>query len=355
MRLAHTDSFRSWAAKPTSLPRGRFDRTVRDEAHVTLLAADLVGYRNLVALVSKGFLEGYYYKPRIDLDLLAQHNSGLIVLSGCMSGLCAAPLLRNDYATAKQAARTYVDIFGDRFYIELMRHGLAEQEVVNAGLIRMARELDVPLVATNDSHYLERGDAVAHDVLLCIGTGKQVSDQNRLRFGTQEFFIKPADEMREVFSDVPEACDNTLAIAKRVDIKIPEKIFHLPDYPVPDERSPDVYLRELCEKGLVERYDAQRLAADSSLRERLDYELSVIERMGYASYFLIVWDFIKYARDHDIPVGPGRGSAAGSSGLVLLANYDSRSDKIQPYLRALSQSGPYLDAGHRYRLLCRTP
>ena len=305
-------------------PRGRFDRTVRDEAHVTLLAADLAGYRNLVALVSKGFLEGYYYKPRIDLDLLSEHNSGLIVLSGCMSSLCSAPLLRNDYGTAKKAAQTFVDIFGDRFYIEIMRHGLPEEEAVNAGLIRMARELQIPLVATNDTHYLECKDAHAHDVLLCIGTQRQVSDTNRLRFGTQEFYVKPAADMRELFADLPEACDNTVAIANRVDIKIPEKVFHLPDYPVA-EGSPNAYLRELCEKGLVEQYGNERIAGDPNLRERLDYELSVIERMGYASYFLIVWDFIKYARDHGIPVGPGRGSAAGS-----LVSYCLRITTLDP-------------------------
>ena len=336
-------------------PRGRFDRTVRDEAHVTLLAADIVGYRNLVALISKGFLEGYYYKPRIDLDLLAEHNEGLIVLSGCMSGLCAAPLLKNDYESSKKAARTFLDIFGDRFYVEIMRHGLPEEDAVNSGLIRLAREMQIPLVATNDSHYLERGDAVAHDVLLCIGTGKQVSDTNRLKFATHEFYVKSPAEMRELFADVPDACDNTLAIAKRIDIKIPEKVFHLPDYPVPPrtlaangagngvhavpllhlgrdaamatataiadavidevvpvDRTAEEYLRELCEVGLVERYGAERAASDEGLRERLAYELSVITKMGFASYFLIVWDFIKYARDNGIPVGPGRGSAVGS-------------------------------------------
>ncbi|MBV8074575.1 MAG: DNA polymerase III subunit alpha, partial [Candidatus Eremiobacteraeota bacterium] len=249
-------------------------------------------------------------------------------------------------------ARTYLDIFGDRFYVEVMRHGMPEEEVVNAGLVRLARELEIPLAATNDSHYLERGDAVAHDVLLCIGTGKQVSDSNRLKFATNEFYVKSPAEMRELFADLPDACDNTLRIAERIDIKIPEKIFHLPDYPVPPklvrrngnggapslfdlgrdaalatstaiadavgeelvpvDRTPDEYLRELCESGLLERYGAERVAGDAALRERLDYELSVITKMGFASYFLIVWDFIKYARDHGIPVGPGRGSAVGS-------------------------------------------
>ena len=297
-------------------PRGRLDRTVRDEAHVTLLAADLVGYRNLTALISKGFLEGYYYKPRIDLDLLEKHNDGLIVLSGCMSGLVAAPLLKNDYETAKKNAKTYVEIFGDRFYMEVMRHGMPEEDVINTGLVKLARELNVPIVATNDSHYLERRDAPAHDVLLCIGTGKTVADTSRMKFYSDQFYVKSAEEMYELWADLPEACENTVKIAQRIDIKIPEKIFHLPQYPVP-QPTPDVevtdeaYLREVAEKGLIERY-VDRAANDPLLRERFEYELGVIIKMGFASYFLIVWDFIKYARDHDIPVGPGRGSAVGS-------------------------------------------
>jgi DNA polymerase-3 subunit alpha len=298
-------------------PRGRLDRSVRDEAHVTLLAADLIGYRNLVALVSKGFLEGYYYKPRIDLELLEKHNDGLLVLSGCMSGLVAAPLLRGDEATARQNAKTYREIFGDRFYIEVMRHGMPEQDAINGGLVRIARELDVPIVATNDSHYLEQKDASAHDVLLCIGTGKTVSDTNRMKFYSDQFYVKSPDEMHELWSDLPEACENTVKIAQRVDIRIPEKIFHLPQFDVPQdagapEKSDADYLSELCEQRLLERYGATRIATDPSLRERLEYELGVITKMGFSSYFLIVWDFIKYARDRGIPVGPGRGSAVGS-------------------------------------------
>ena len=298
-------------------PRGRLDRSAREEAHVTLLAADLVGYRNLVALVSKGFLEGYYYKPRIDLELLEKHNDGLIVLSGCMSGLVAAPLLRGDEATALQNAKTYREIVGDRFYIEVMRHGMPEQDAINGGLVRIARELGVPIVATNDSHYLEQKDAAAHDVLLCIGTGKTVSDTNRMKFYSDQFYLKSPDEMRELWSDLPEACENTVEIARRVDIRIPEKIFHLPQFPVTQnagepEKSDADYLRELCEEGLLQRYDNERVASDPSLRERLEYELGVITKMGFSSYFLIVWDFIKYARDRGIPVGPGRGSAVGS-------------------------------------------
>ena len=297
-------------------PRGRFDRTVREEAHITLLAADFVGYRNLTALVSKGFLEGYYYKPRIDLDLLAAHHEGLIALSGCMSGMVASPLLKNDPGRARAAAKTYLDIFGDRFYIEVMRHGMPEEEVINEGLVKIARELGIPIVATNDSHYLDQRDAPAHDVLLCIGTGKTVSDTSRMKFYSDQFYVKSDAEMRELWADLPEACDNTVAIANRVDIRIPEKIFHLPAYPVPPdgakERSAEEYLRDICERGLAERYGAERAANDAALRERFDYELRVINTMGFASYFLIVWDFIKYARDNDIPVGPGRGSAVGS-------------------------------------------
>jgi len=317
-----------YAARDTSLtpiigceayiaPRGRFDRTVREEAHVTLLAADLIGYRNLTALISKGFLEGYYYKPRIDLDLLAEHHDGLIVLSGCMSGMVAAPLLKNDYDTAVKNAKTFTEIFGDRFYIEVMRHGMPEEEAINNGLVKVARQLNVPIVATNDSHYLEQRDAPAHDVLLCIGTGKTVSDTSRMKFYSDQFYVKSAQEMYDLWADLPEACENTVKIAQRVDIKIPEKIFHLPQYPVPEspaqpERTAESYLREICEAGLIERYGAERAAHDDALRARLDYELDVINTMGFASYFLIVWDFIKYARDHDIPVGPGRGSAVGS-------------------------------------------
>jgi len=321
-------------------PRGRFDRTVRDEAHVTLLAADIVGYRNLVALISKGFLEGYYYKPRIDMDLLAKHHEGLIVLSGCMSSLCAQPLLKNDYMGAKKAAQSFVDIFGDRFYIEVMRHGIPEQDIVNDGLIKLARDMRLPLVATNDSHYLNRADAQAHDVLLCIGTGKTVQDTSRMKFMTDEFYVKSAEEMRALFADVPDACDNTLAIAKRIDIRIPEKQFNIPIYPVPPgetsphdgaaslfaaDRTPEAYLREVCELGLIARYGNERATSDAVLRERLDYELGVINKMGFPSYFLIVWDFIKYARDCDIPVGPGRGSAVGS-----LVSYVLRITDLDP-------------------------
>lgn len=297
-------------------PRGRLDRSVRDEAHVTLLAADPTGYRNLSTLISKGFLEGFYYKPRIDMDLLERYNEGLIVLSGCMSGMVAAPLLADDRPRAIENARTFYEIFGDRFYIEVMRHGMPEEERINTGLVSVARELGLPIVATNDSHYLTRRDAPAHDVLLCIQTGKTVADTSRMKFHGDQFYVKSAEEMAELWHDLPEAVENTVAIAKRIDMRIPERVFHLPHYPVPNDdlvvRDDASYLRELCERGLVERYGDRRVAEDPVLRERLDYELSIITKMGFASYFLIVWDFIKFARDRDIPVGPGRGSAVGS-------------------------------------------
>jgi len=332
-------------------PRGRFDRTVREEAHVTLLAASDVGYKNLTTLISKGFLEGYYYKPRIDMDLLAEYNEGLIVLSGCMSSLVSGPLLKNDYETAKKNALVFGQIFGDRFYVEIMRHGMPEEDAINESLIRLARELKYPLVATNDAHYLSQNDAQAHDVLLCIGTGKTVQDTSRMKFFSDQFYVKSAAEMRELFADIPEACDNTLAIAKRIDITIPDKVFYLPDYPVPKTPADDVagvlagradapgdadgarelplsadaYLRLVCEQGLVARYGEERAHTDAALRERLEYELDVIVSMGFSSYFLIVWDFIKYARDCDIPVGPGRGSAVGS-----LVSYCLRITDLDP-------------------------
>jgi DNA polymerase-3 subunit alpha len=300
------------------------------------------------------------------MDLLAKHHDGLIVLSGCMSSIVAQPLLRNDYEGAKRAAKTFHEIFGDRFYIEIMRHGIAEQDIVNDGLIKLAREMHLPLVATNDSHYLVRADAPAHDVLLCIGTGKNVSEPNRLKFASDQFYVKSSAEMHELFADVPEACENTVEIAKRIDIRIPERTFSIPEYPVPKlsvaeiaefrkyhhdagasvlaeggsfadavgqdqgegseaDLSAAMYMRMICERGLVERYGEERAKSDTELRERLDYEIGIITKMGFSSYFLIVWDFIRYARENEIPVGPGRGSAVGS-----LVSYCLRITDLDP-------------------------
>jgi len=290
-------------------PRGHRDRTARDEYHLTVLAADAAGYRNLVKLVSIGFLDGYYYKPRVDLDLLAAHHQGLIVLSGCLGSGISQALVRDDLDQARRLAADYRAIFGERFYLEIHNHHLAAEDKVRSALVELSRDMGIRAVATNDSHYLRRDDAAAHDVLLCIGTGRMVADADRLRFDGDEFYVKSAGEMRELFGDLPDACDATLDIADLVEFELDSRSFALPAFPVPaeagDERS---FLRELCVHGLRERYrDPTR-----EQTARLDYELDVINRMGYASYFLIVWDFIRYARERGIPVGPGRGSAAGS-------------------------------------------
>jgi len=290
-------------------PRGRLDRSARDEYHLTVLAADRAGYKNLLKLVSAGFLEGYYYKPRVDLDLLAAHSEGLIVLSGCLGGGVQQALLHDDVARARELIGSYRAIFGERYFLELHHHHMAAEDKVRAQLIALSKELGVRAVATNDSHYLTKEDAPAHDVLLCIGTGRMVADKDRLRFEGDDFHFKSADSMRELFADEADACDATLDIAEMVDFDLESRAFALPAFPVPaDEGDPETYLRTLCLSGLRERYGQP---TDAQLA-RLEYELGVIIRMGYASYFLIVWDFIRYARERGIPVGPGRGSAAGS-------------------------------------------
>ena len=340
-------------------PRGRFDRSQRDEAHITLLAADVVGYRNLVALISKGFLEGYYYKPRIDMELLAKHNDGLIVLSGCMSSVIAQPFLTGDVAAARKATKEFVEIFGDRFYMEIMRHGIPEQDVCNDGIISLARELHIPLVATNDAHYLDKTDAAAHDVLLCIGTGRTVQDANRMRFATEEFYVKSEAEMRELFLDVPEAIDEHGRDREAHRHPAPRSAVQHPVLsrarvdrgrrrgPRPSSTpSSDVPAIAHVPTAIVgERGDARRRVPAQRLRAGPAHALrrraggrptrrcasgsntssASSTRWAFASYFLIVWDFIKYARDRDIPVGPGRGSAVGS-----LVSYVLRITDLDP-------------------------
>ena len=290
-------------------PRGRRDRAARDEYHLTVLAVDRAGYQNLLKLVSAGFLEGYYYKPRVDLELLAAHSSGLVVLSGCLGGGVQQALLRDDMDGARAMVRDYRAIFGDRYFLELHHHHMAAEDKVRSSLLQLSRETGVRAVATNDSHYLGREDAPAHDVLLCIGTGRLVSDSDRLRFDGDDFYFKSADAMRELFADSSDACDATLDIAEMAELDLQSKSFALPSFPLaPGAQDQSAFLRELCMRGLGERYGSPTPAQ----LERLEYELGIIERMGYASYFLIVWDFIRYARERGIPVGPGRGSAAGS-------------------------------------------
>ncbi len=300
-------------------PRGHRDRSARDEYHLTVLAANKAGYRNLLKLVSIGFLEGYYYKPRVDLDLLAQHQEGLIVLSGCLGGAVAQALTRGELDTARTLARDYKAIFGDRYFIEIHNHHHPMEDRIRPALFTLAKEVGARAVATNDFHYLRRDDAAAHDVLLCIGTGKMVADTERLKFENDQFYFKSAEEMRELFVDAPEACDTTLAIADMIDLDLETTSFAIPAFPVPDGHTSDNdYLRSLCKEGLRVRYGEPT----AEQQQRLDYELEIISRMGYASYFLIVWDFIRYAREQGIPVGPGRGSAAGSIVAYTLAISD---------------------------------
>ncbi len=290
-------------------PRGHRDRSARDEYHLTVLAQDARGYRNLMKLVSAGFMDGYYYKPRVDLELLAQHQAGLIVLSGCLGGAIQQRLLHDELGAARALVSDYKAVFGERFFLELHHHHNPLEDKVRNLLHELARESGVRTVATNDFHYLRKADSAAHDVLLCIGTGKMVADTDRLRFEGDDFYFKSADEMRELMADYPDACDTTLEIADMVDIDLETKTFALPSFEVPQDHGDDrAYLRELCTAGLRERYGDPSPAHV----ERMEYELGIIESMGYASYFLIVWDFIRYAREQGIPVGPGRGSAAGS-------------------------------------------
>jgi len=305
-------------------PRGHRDRSARDEHHLTVLAANKAGYRNLLKLVSIGFIDGYYYKPRVDLELLAEHAEGLIVLSGCLGGSIAQALVKGELDRATKTARDFQAVFGDRYFIEVHHHHHPLEDRIRPALFGLARELGLRAVATNDFHYLRRDDASAHDVLLCIGTGKMVSDTDRLRFENDQFYFKSAEEMRELFAEAPDACDATLDIAQIVDLDLETTSFAIPAFPVPlGHQSDQAYLQSLCEEGLRERYGEPT----PEQRSRLAYELDTIGRMGYASYFLIVWDFIRYAREQRIPVGPGRGSAAGS--IVAYALHISDVDPLR--------------------------
>jgi DNA-directed DNA polymerase III PolC len=293
-------------------PRSRFDKTARvdDEPyHFVVLARDAEGYKNLMRLSSAGYLEGFYYKPRVDRDLLAAHSKGLIALSSCLGAEVPQLLLQDRLREAEAAAAFYRDVFGrDGFFIELQDHGIPEQRRINPELVRIARRLGLGVVATNDAHYLRREDAHAHDVLLCIQTASNLDSPKRLRFPTQEFYVKTPAEMAAVFADLPEALTGTLAVAEQCNLELRFGELHLPRYDLPPGYDADSYLRKLCEERLPLRYPD----AGDEVRRRLDYELGVIRRTGYAGYFLIVWDLIDFARRNGIPVGPGRGSAAGS-------------------------------------------
>ena len=301
----------------------RFDKTgpQSDTNHLVLLAETDDGYRNLIRLVSAGYTEGFYYRPRIDKALLAQHAKGLIGLSSCLKGEVASALRVEQTRAALEAAARLRDILGpDNFFLEMQYQGIEEQTIVNAGLLPVARNLELPLVATNDVHYLRQGDHQPHDVLLCIGTGKTVNDAQRLRYHGDQFFLKNGAQMAAVFGDHPDALRNTLRIAERCNVTIPKGQNHLPSFDVPEAFTLEAYFEHVAREGFAQRLDRLRpLAADGRLRHtideyvtRLEYEIEMIKKMGYCGYFLIVWDFIRYARDQHIPVGPGRGSAAGS-------------------------------------------
>lgn len=277
--------------------------------HLVLLAENDLGYHNLMKIVSRGFTEGYYYKPRVDLKLLEQYNGGLIALSACLAGEVQRNILRGMYEEGKEAALRYQDIFGKgNFFLELQDHGMSEQRQVNQALLRMSQETGIELVATNDIHYTYAEDEKPHDMLLCIQTGKKLSDEKRMRYEGGQYYIKSEQEMKELFPYALQALENTQKIADRCNVEIEFGVTKLPRYDVPKGYTSWEYLNKLCYEGLEKRY----LNPDDTLKERLEYELSVIKSMGYVDYFLIVWDFIKYAKDHQIMVGPGRGSAAGS-------------------------------------------
>ena len=294
-------------------PGSRFDREVGsgDDRyyHLVLLAENNQGYSNLMKIVSKGFVEGFYYKPRVDLSLLEKYHEGIIALSACLAGEVARFLTRGMYEDAKKAALRYQDIFGKgNFFLELQDHGIPEQQNVNQQLLKMHRETGIELVATNDVHYTLAEDAQPHDVLLCLQTGKKLADEDRMRYEGGQYYVKSPEEMERLFPYATEALENTHKIAQRCHVEIEFGVTKLPKFDVPEGYTSWEYLNELCFRGLEERYQP----VTEELKERLNYELSTIRNMGYVDYFLIVWDFIKYARDHDIMVGPGRGSAAGS-------------------------------------------
>jgi len=294
------------APRSRLLREGRVDR---DPSHLTLLAASHEGYLNLMKLCTVGQMEGMYYKPRIDKEILAEHSAGLIALSGCLQGEVAGRIVDNDMDGAKESVAAFRDIFGkDRFLLEVQRHGIDKQDRVNEALVGFGKEFGLRLCATNDLHYVHKHDSEAHDVLLCLQTGARFNDPNRWRFSTQENYLKTPEEMAATFADLPEALASTLEVADMVDLKINLGATLLPPFDVPDGLTPDQYLTKLVADGLRWRFETPSAAA----RERADQELAVIKATGYASYFLIVWDFYKYARSHEIVVGPGRGSAAGS-------------------------------------------
>ena len=291
--------------------RTRFDKQHEFDAesrHLVLLCKNETGYRNLSYMVSQAYLEGFYIKPRIDMELLRQHSEGLIALSACLAGEIPKRLLNGDYNGAKEHALEMRDIFGEDYYLELQDHGIAEQTEVNRGLLRLHNETGIPLVCTNDAHYLRKEDAESHDVLLCIQTGKTVDDENRMRYEPRNFYLRSTEEMESLFAGYPDAAANTERIAEKCQLDFTFGKYHLPEFKLPEGYDSPTYLRKLCGEGFAARYGQ----AKPEYRRQLNYELDMIEKMGFTDYFLIVSDFVRYAKSREIPVGPGRGSAAGS-------------------------------------------
>ena len=276
--------------------------------HLVLLAQNLEGYKNLMKLCSIGYLDGFYYRPRVDKKLLKKYNKGLIATSACLAGEVTSYAAAGNYDAAKKAALEYQEIFPERFYLELQNHDIIEEKKAHIILKKLSKELTIPLVATNDCHYCLESDSDAHDALFCLGTGKNIQDTNRMKYEPGKFYVKSADEMYKIFKDVPQSLENTVKIAEQCDVTIPLGKYHLPTYPLEKKISADNYLKELCIKGMNAKYEN----ISDAIENRLSYELEIIKKMGYAGYFLITQDFVNYAKNNNIPVGPGRGSAAGS-------------------------------------------
>lgn len=299
-------------------PDSRFEKGSGNSVryhHLVLLSENMTGYKNLMKLVSRGFIEGFYYKPRVDYELLEQYHEGLIATSACLSGIVSSHLKEGNFEKAKEEALRLNQIFGQgSFFLELQDHGLPIQKYVNQNMVALSNETGIPLVATNDCHYILEEDAASHDVLLCIGTQKKLNDEDRMRYEGGKYYLKSEAEMRELFHYIPEAIDNTGEIAKRCNVEITFGEYHLPEYPVPEGTTSVEYLKKVCEEGFKKRYPEEEYSKEEllSLRERLDYELQTITGMGFVDYFLIVWDYIRFAKDNGIIVGAGRGSAAGS-------------------------------------------
>ncbi|HEX3026551.1 MAG TPA: DNA polymerase III subunit alpha, partial [Clostridia bacterium] len=277
--------------------------------HLVLLCKNNEGYRNLAKLVSEAWIDGFYGKPRVDMELLRQYCGGLIALSACLSGDVPKRLLAGDYEGALSKALEYRELFGEDFYLELQDHGLSEQKTINPQLIKLSHQTGIPLVATNDVHYLTKPDAWLQKVLMCIQMNRTVDDPGHAGFSTDDFYMKSTEEMKALFPNIPQAFDNTLKIAEECNVEFEFGRTILPHFEVPEGRDHFEYFKDLCEKGLEERYGEK---IEENVRKRLDYELDIIQRMGYVDYYLIVYDFIRYAKSVDIPVGPGRGSGAGS-------------------------------------------